>query len=756
MSVLAIYGIHWRILFARDFEVEDGWELLNFKPGESTYVVLYNKFTSILRLLFLLPQSQEDYDAISVKFEFDPPTNQITGAGTLTALFHPLGGINQPLDEQSIKLSKTTSIYTNSNSLFMHVDVPVEYDPCTCLTSGSNLKFTFSKIDEMDLSLYGRSIEIERTLSSITGGNGFVEDDYLTQVLLDGQLGDKAGAHTFQSWNTLLNHYKDLKEERSELARRYEFYKLFGEITKLVKGTSILKGIKLSTVLFPDTTYTYNRDSTQIDTTATGFQIKTDGNAILDFIAGSVGLLGAPIKSKLDAVNGKINVIGSTNFSHSEMVLRGRIVDDSPVGSGLNMSTPGSASTVACDASISQVYPKYNEILGRFAVLETPVLLYEERKSPIPQQGDDTPEEIYDINVFTKFDPSSFEYVFNPAAQINETATEVYASVQITARYIPVSFRSSIVSQRDGVSSQNMLFVQRDSLEATYTTPLMPIECIGEYIGQLNVRDMRDLAITDVKLTVYVEYTFDETDAGGNLQKAIQFYKYPMQLKPANLSDAPPYGPIHYTPAYKYRDTIRTTHFTSSQTIFAWTSIYIEGRLTTAPGVQVDVISPSITVAANSFVGPNIDLYNDFTPFRCQVLNPVDRSDVVAFCKSTKYQANRSSLQNDDTALQSGTETPTPVPQTELGQPLPEQIELAVSPNPVGDYASIRLLLPADEAVQLNIVDMSGRILRTLLDGRQLPAGTHYFDLPAADLKPGTYLLRATTARSVEVLRFVR
>jgi hypothetical protein len=56
---------------------------------------------------------------------------------------------------------------------------------------------------------------------------------------------------------------------------------------------------------------------------------------------------------------------------------------------------------------------------------------------------------------------------------------------------------------------------------------------------------------------------------------------------------------------------------------------------------------------------------------------------------------------------------------------LPARIALSNHPNPFSLETGIRYQLPASGSVRLAIYDLSGRLVRTLLDGETRPAGAH-------------------------------
>jgi len=95
---------------------------------------------------------------------------------------------------------------------------------------------------------------------------------------------------------------------------------------------------------------------------------------------------------------------------------------------------------------------------------------------------------------------------------------------------------------------------------------------------------------------------------------------------------------------------------------------------------------------------------------------------------------------------------------TESAEALREQ-RLDVYPNPVREVANIQFELDRLQAVSLEVVDVTGRVVARLLDGEQRAAGTHTVMWRVSSVPPGVYGFRLTgTAglrqhRSIVVMR---
>jgi hypothetical protein len=66
-----------------------------------------------------------------------------------------------------------------------------------------------------------------------------------------------------------------------------------------------------------------------------------------------------------------------------------------------------------------------------------------------------------------------------------------------------------------------------------------------------------------------------------------------------------------------------------------------------------------------------------------------------------------------------------------------------VYPNPVRERAVLRFALPDPAHVRLDLVDASGRLVATLLEGAR-GAGAHEAAFDGAGLPPGVYFCRLT------------
>lgn len=733
----------------RDFELEDGWELLHYRmdyaPNDDyVYFILYNKYESLIRVFTTLPQLGSPNNSTAVKVNFR--------SGDASALLSPFSGQSQSLDMESIGVVEQSNVYYNNSFRFTYFDIPVEYDPCTCLSQNSSIGFSFGLVNEQELDIYTRYTEVEQLLASqikIDEDSRIAPDEFLAGIN-DGV----AGASTYQTWNQLQSYYRNLSSEVSDLKKQYNRIQAFDKVLSIALkagGGDILSTLKII--------------DTEIETgdTLSNGEAETviiKGKHAAELFLGGLNLFGAGVKKKLDAATGQLKNLGSATLTLGEQVSQGTIVGQYEVG-GPDFSLPGTATNCADTSN----YPLYNEVLGRMALLEKPEVSLQVEAI----EGEDQAGEIstfYPTALFS-IDPSSIDYVFNPAAQINEEATEINAMLRVYDL------------DNRAIGSPNLTSL--DDVTAGFVSPLLPLGCIGDYVSQIDFSLASEYSDPNLQidLILFVAYAFND----GN--QALQQYTYSVEITEQVIvgagSSATPLF-TSSTPALPTDIELEATDYTEDEFIFAYgqidivgdqrlanftettTTIIVDGELieTTVelPGEEifVEIVAPQVIVNSDVdlIAGPpegsggEILLRADDYFQDCDPLLPVSGEDVLTFCGSDNYMAKYIQAGQSLEGLTPAA-PPTPIDQFQ-GEPM----TLSISPNPVGNYASITLNLPKDEVVTISIVDITGRTMATLVESESLLTGHHYFDLPGHLLLPGSYILRAQTQTETVVSRFIR
>lgn len=716
-----------------DFEPSEGWELIveNFNPDlpvEFAYFVLYNKQESILRVFTTLPGLGSPLSHVVAQVQFDNFSSQ-----NISALFSPKTGIGQPLDTESVSAVQVTNYYNNSDTRFHYFDIPVEYDPCTCHAHNS-VRVKFSRVNEQIIELYGRYIATNQPLSAhvrIGVNDPLFERDFLTATFTESpdELQDIAGIETHKTWEKYLDNYKKLASENDELKNTYNSIKLFNDLLDIglkKTGAPLLKSIVLA----------------KIDT---GGENKVTGYEIAQGFMGVTKLWGGQVKKKLDASTTKLNNIGSVTFTGGEIALKGRLKSVYLEDRDIVFALPGSTAANCTSAAFSKIYPSYNEVLGRFALLETPVANMSTASYTDPINCNVN----YD---YFKIDPATVNYVFNPAAKVNKEETDIFAALRIVYDYGSQAIPDFV---SEGINMDTVTFNQ--GVAGAFISPIMPLSCLEDFVAhpppycQKFGEGPLDNSFA-VELVLFVDYVFED---GGS---AMQIYTYPVSTNRFYVGGWPAHtalANIGFSPttAYPSALTLATTHFTSDQFIFAWSSITIAGDLTAEPGVKVEILAPDIQVLDESFIGSDIWLRDGYVPFAsCEPLGEYPSSLLAAYCSGPKYKANQSlAPPPGEEAL---AQPPAPVPPAP-GASL-AALHVEAYPNPLSGYATLRLLLPEEGAVSASLSDLQGRPLRQVLPAGYLPAGEHLFDLPAHDLPPGMYLLTVQTAQGRQSIKLVK
>jgi hypothetical protein len=384
-----------------DFEVEEGWEILfmdmEYRPNKNyVYFILYNKYESFIRVFTTQAQLGSPNNTTAVKARFT--------SADISAVLSPFLGRSQSLDEESLDEVEMTNIYYQNSFRFTYFDIPVEYDPCTCQSTNPSLSFNFALVNEQELDLYSRYTATEQPLASIVkidASSRIAPDDFLAGI--DGAV---AGTSTFKTWEQLTSYYRSLSSEVVELKKEYNRIQAFDKVLSIALkagGGDALKAIKLVT-----TTLDIGEDD----------PLTIKGKEAAELFLGSLNLWGAGVKKRLESAQSQLTALGSTTLTLGEQVTRGTLTGQYSSG-GPEFALPGSAT----DCTDPDNYPLYNEVLGRMALLRKPTVTVQPYATEL--------SETYIRAAQISLDAGSVNYVFNPAAEINEDVTEINALLRI-------------------------------------------------------------------------------------------------------------------------------------------------------------------------------------------------------------------------------------------------------------------------------------------------------------------------------------
>lgn len=170
-----------------DYQPKDGWELIKrdfgyiMAPGQMTYpvpdqlklatpssaayIMLYNRFTSTLRIIATLGTGYTTAQSISYKL-FMPATSGSTFGTPSTGISGLLnaGGAEQALEEITKEgISVSAGRAPTVCNIFSYADFPLAYDPCTC-RNPSNIIVRFDAFTSSTLVANGASIGLSTAI----------------------------------------------------------------------------------------------------------------------------------------------------------------------------------------------------------------------------------------------------------------------------------------------------------------------------------------------------------------------------------------------------------------------------------------------------------------------------------------------------------------------------------------------------------------------------------------------------------------
>lgn len=84
------------------------------------------------------------------------------------------------------------------------------------------------------------------------------------------------------------------------------------------------------------------------------------------------------------------------------------------------------------------------------------------------------------------------------------------------------------------------------------------------------------------------------------------------------------------------------------------------------------------------------------------------------------------------------------------------KISTKIFPNPISNNANLSFKLQSEGKVSVNLIDLSGREIKTYANKKQYKKGQHQFTLDISDVKPGIYFLNVSTEDHSQILKLVK
>jgi Secretion system C-terminal sorting domain len=425
---------------SKDMKWDDGWELIRrgfgltdlntntTDPVPNSYLILYNKYTGILRVLLKVCRGA-DYNAAKITLSLSPLSQIKTDLLEISR-----GGVSA-LDKKFIPTSFAAgSKYVNDNTKWFYADFPMMFDPCTCVYK-SKLTIISELIATSQISLEG----------SITG------DIYTTNVGGKAQI-QQPGSIGWKDFTGFVNGKLSTAH-----ANINTFVSQAQKLADNVKKSDTANGKK--NALFNLGNFLKTNQFLKAGLTAVPW-LKSALSIVDIFTAGGKTSSG-PQEVKLLPLT--VNLTAKLN---------GTITTTNPYHN-IIFTNPGSK-----DAQLDpDAYPYYNEILGIFNLVKTPIIF-----QAINQTVCDDARRAYAPPIrqhLLRFDADSFYYVLNLASGL--TIQNMQGAIMVKTR--PKTTDTLNMANKK-INTSFSVFEGKDALDSTYKfrTDYFDMKCLDRQI----------------------------------------------------------------------------------------------------------------------------------------------------------------------------------------------------------------------------------------------------------------------------------
>lgn len=735
-----------------DFHPEDGWEMISFwdgytlsgspisaNPRVMPYMMLYNRYTGKLRLLSSLPEGNVP-SILHTEMAF----KYISNLGLKpSALFGKYSNQQQVLSEgTSIKNVSSFSEVPLQKGFFMN-DYDMAYDPCTC-NNESELQIDFSVVSGA-IASKGRFTGENIPMDQIGVQPVLETENYLTSVWTT-QHPDlslvRSGYLTYHKLDALFSQYtqKSNASERLGLEVMKDIlHRGLNSSIGTADGKLISRGVSMIPNWPLNLASPSKADSLKAKDTALNLLASNS-----DRLMSRIGIRESR-KPNISVIDAGQSMIGL--FQHDF---------DFFTGHSIALVSPGAKNSILRTAPTNWEsnhlwghFPLYNEALGVIAVLDSvEVYKYEETKMTDLTYG-------HKVNRY-RFD--NIKYTFNPAAEVDEQETKIYAALV---------FKNAILNTQAGISDKGTFLVNgqnvinttvpaRDEPTVTptlgtneYITPFFDLAYLPSYIAG----DFEVFSNATVQVRLLIDYTFKKNRYGkvnktlevitlpvkltnGNLlaNKVIQKQAaFPNQLQISKLTTTADLSNVVYFPDVNY---------TENNTLSAYAQIILRGRHDVAEGKEVTYKAPEIilTTKADTLSDGTLQVSHDnvlkagvklvaklpIEPSE-RAIKQVSQSEVSKFCQSTHYRANQYKdyiEQVSEDPAQNNTDA-----------------SLRVVPNPFLGDVVLSYFVPSPSFVNFSVYNMMGQLVQTLNPQDVVYAGEYSLAWETSHLSAGVYVV---------------
>lgn len=449
-------------MIKQDFGYADNGTRNN--PATSNpYLVVYNRYRGTMRI-FIARGDQKTFNGANIQINF------ITGNPMESSLLD-LSGQLKALDALYTKGKTFISVtkFIDQPLKWFYADFPMTYDPCTCLyESKLEIKVTLSSESTLTASgtISGSIVSDGKPAPAQEGKSSFAIGD-INAAGKKITEGFKTGTEFKNSVDAAINGLINANNKAGKL-------NAVGSLMTNLKNNTFLKN-GLASLSF------------------IGAAV-----SVLDMFTGGGKTSGGPVEIAPMSIN-------------MTQKLTGTIKTNNPYNT-ITVRTPGSKYTSYPNTE----YPYYNEVLGVFNLLKTPVFL-KKKQCINNQDGTYSNNEYYRLS-------QNIQYVINPSANVD--VQEIQGALLIYADAPAGDFTE--YEARDEVAGKDV-----------YRTNYFNLRCLPSLdllYGKDDIKCYGDHMVKGIKFLVNLK----RKDAGPNTQNILLVSTYPTSETKVTTLPAPP------------------------------------------------------------------------------------------------------------------------------------------------------------------------------------------------------------------------
>lgn len=761
---------------------KDGWELIKYDLGmapngqaagvkvDFPYVILYNRFTGVLRVFYADNPQNQAYNIAKIKIRFDYNTFASSNLDISTAFTAETDGLGALKNFVSQAEFDTPARFVNGNMRWTYADFPMMYDPCVCHHEDMKM------VVELGLTE-------THTVEAVITVNGSVSPDRSgSSPILN------SSTQTYSDQNGQFSFgWKDLSGVNDALQKAAKSYKDLDKFRTSTSASADKSG--------------FTADE-KTDTKAAIADL-TDALSLADFL--KAGLKSVPYLSSALTFLDYFVAGGKNGESPSEPIkihpmgieMNGRFqgnIQSTFARKDITFYVPGTPKFLNMTNNQSESYPFYNQALGVFNLIETPTLSYTSSYVGSPMYTPTTYGPVYVVDEaidpaweswdpylphrHPEFDPNQFyavdaynhevfglhqddpvrNYVFkvngdipylvNPATEFRMSGSEVVAAIWVEVRKGTVPVGVGFL--------QNTNFNLFSEGKGIYRTAYVPLSCIDGLTAEFSISDGHEV---NVYLKIIANFErgdqyaltspdpdYSGPDAQGiysTAQNVLWSGKFRVNLEedrealevgaPSNFINVP--GEI-----------IFTQNTTLAQDVIAYDKIIVGQNVLLSASTPVTLRAGSeIVFLSGASYSSNTTLQIGQPNGCTDYYTPTDKSQLATYCISPSYTngrlVERRANPNED---------------EEQRRVVPAESPLTAQPNPFTDELTLKYVLVSYSRVQIVLVDLMGRTVREILPVKYLKAGPHEMTIDLSELAAGMYTLVMQAGEARQTVKVIK